>query len=150
MLVWNINGLTERKLNDSDFVSKITENDIIFLSESWTDKSSNIELNDFTCYNFYRKFKHRKAKRNSGGIVIYVRNTIKTGISIAKNHYDTLVWLKLDKDLFGFQNNIFICGLYMWSDESPAAILNDIDVFNVLAEDIAYYEQFGSVLLAGD
>ena len=95
VLVWNCNGLTDRKLTDSEFISFLSNNDIIILSESWTDNDSSIDIENFTTYNFFRKFKHRKARRNSGGITIYVRNTCNEGVSIVKNHFDTLIWLRL-------------------------------------------------------
>jgi hypothetical protein len=43
-------------------------------------------------FNFFRKFQHRKARRNSGGIVVYIREELADGIKIVKNHYDTIIW----------------------------------------------------------
>jgi hypothetical protein len=82
--VWNCNGLTENKLNDSEFINKIVTNDIIILTESWTDENSKLDIVNFTCYNYFRKFRHKKAKRNCGGIVVYIRNSIKSGVKIIK------------------------------------------------------------------
>jgi exonuclease III len=98
--VWNCNGLTERKLADSDFLKTLIDNDIIILSETWTNSNSNITLEGYESYNFYRKVKHKNAKRHSGGIVIYVKSAISHGVSIVRNHFDTLIWMKIDKYYF--------------------------------------------------
>jgi hypothetical protein len=42
--VWNCNGLTERELKDPDSIDKISKNDIVILSEAWTDCESNIDI----------------------------------------------------------------------------------------------------------
>ena len=150
VIVWNCNGLTEQKLSDPDFKSHLCENDVIILLESWTDNSSEIEIEGFFVYNFYRKFRHKRARRNSGGIVIYIRENIKNGISVVKNHFDTLIWLKFDKHFFRFQEDIYLCGLYLWSEDAPIASSVDVDLFDLLSQDIASYENLGSILLAGD
>lgn len=89
----------------------IKDFDIIFLSESWTSESSEIELNQFTSYNFYRKFQHRNARRNSGGIVLYCRQELKQGITVVRNHLDTIIWIKLNKDFFKLERDIYLCGV---------------------------------------
>lgn len=38
VLVWNCYGLSENKLADKDFIDLISCNDIIVISESWTDE----------------------------------------------------------------------------------------------------------------
>ena len=83
------------------------------MTESWTSENSDIDLPGYTCFNYYRKFRHRRAKRNSGGTVIFIKNTIKDGITIVKNNYDTIVWLKLCKTFFHNENDIYLCGVYL-------------------------------------
>ena len=121
-----------------------------FLSETWTSKDSEIELDGYCCFNFYRKFRHRRAKRNSGGIVLYCKNTIKNGVTIVKNHFDTIIWLKLDKAFFANDSDIYVCGVYIWGNNSPAAIVYDVDVFQILQDDINNFVNLGKVLIAGD
>jgi len=54
----------------------------MFLYETWTNLSSNIDLNGFICHNFYRKFQHRNARRSTGGIVLLYKDYLKDGIEI--------------------------------------------------------------------
>ena len=78
---WNINGLGEEKLKDIDFVSIVTEYDIICLTETWWGSTNNNQnVNNippgYTAIKNNRKRKNKKAKRNSGGIlVLYKKNS---------------------------------------------------------------------------
>lgn len=122
-VVWNCNGLGLVKRSHDNFLSVLTENQIIVLTESWAGKRTNLELDGYKCYNFYRKFRHRNAKRNCGGAVIYVKNNIKDEISIVKNSHDTLIWLKLDKKCFCVNEDLYICVVYMWQEHSAIATI---------------------------
>ena len=90
----------------SDFVNIITENDIVFLYETWALSDSKIELMGYTCHNFYRDFQHRQAKRRSGGLVLYYKDSIKDGIELVKNHHNSMIWIKLDHTFFKLNNDI--------------------------------------------
>ena len=110
--------------------------DIVILSEACTKKDSKVDIDNFTCFNFYGKFKHRKAKCNCGEIVIYVRNSIKPGISIIENHFDIIIWLKLNEQFHNFTQDLFLAGAYMWGDDSPAVRFIKSDLFNLLEQDV--------------
>ena len=97
---WNVHGLTRNKLQNTDFINTICKNDIIFLYEIWTSKNSSLQINGFECYNFYRRYQSRRANRSSGGVVLYIRNSIAKGIEIVKNHHDSITWMKLKKCFF--------------------------------------------------
>ena len=96
---WNCNGLTQSKKNDADFINLLYQHDIIFLYETWTSENSEIDLKGYCSFNFYRKFQNRRARRNSGVTVVYIKSEYKQGVEIIKNVFDTLIWLKLDKTL---------------------------------------------------
>ena len=78
--MWNCNGLSSNKTEHNDFVSILLKNDICIISESWTDEHFDFNLPKYICLNLTRKFKHRNAKRNSGGLTIYIKESIKDGI----------------------------------------------------------------------
>ena len=83
-------------------------------------------------------------------MTIYIKEAIKDSISIVRNHCGTLVWLKLDSFFFSLPQDIYQCALYMWPDESPAARIYDVDLFDMLQNDVFHFESLVSVLLAGD
>ena len=81
---------------------------------------------------------------------MFIKDDLKNGISFIKNHFDTLIWLKFDKLFFNLENDVFVCAVYMWSGESPAARVYGIAMFNVVENDILTFEMLGSVFVAGD
>ena len=109
---------------------------IYFLYESWTNSCCNTDLNCYICHNFYRKFQHRNARRSSGGIVLLYKDYLKDGIEIIKNRYDTVIWLKLDKVFFNVDEDIYVCGTYIWGADSPVYNTLSVDLFDVLEQDI--------------
>lgn len=148
--VWNCNGLSTDKRNDSEFCKLISKYDIVFLLESWTSADSDLEIDGYKVHNVYRKFQHRNARRSSGGIVILYRESIADGLSILKNHHDTIIWIKLDSIFFKTDNDIHICGSYIWGQDSPAYNFVNVNLFSILEEDINYYQSRGTVFVAGD
>ena len=87
---------------DVQFVNILSKYDIIFLYETWTSSKSNVELSGCTAHNFYRQFQHRNARRCSGGLVLYYKDSLKDGISIVKNQYDTIIWIKLGAEVYTY------------------------------------------------
>ena len=98
----------------------------------------------------YRKFQHRNARRCSGGVILYYREHLKHGIEVVKNNYDTIIWIKLKHDLFNLENDIYICGEYIWGQDSPAYNTVDVDLFETLENDISFFQEIGDVFFTGD
>ncbi|XP_060584147.1 uncharacterized protein LOC132740284 [Ruditapes philippinarum] len=46
--------------------------------------------------------------------------------------------------------DIYLCGVYMWFDDSPIASIENVDLFEMLTNDVFYFEDLGKVLLVGD
>ena len=115
---WNINGLTNSKLEDTDLITYLCKFDIILLYETWTNGSSDIAIDGYKSYNLFRKFQNRRAYRCSGGIAVYIKEGISNGIQIVRNHFDTIIWLKFDKDFFRTEKDIFLSCVYIWGENS--------------------------------
>ena len=113
-------------------------------------KKSDVNINGYKCFNFYRKFQNRRANRCSGGIVIYVKDIISDGIKIVRNHFDSVIWLKLDRNFFNIESDVYIAGVYVWGENSPAYNFADVDFFSVLQDDINDNQSQGRVVLCGD
>ena len=45
---------------------------------------------------------------------------------------------------------VYLCGLYLWTDDSPASKVHNVNLFYILQKDIFDYEQLDRVLLPGD
>ena len=81
----------------------------MFLYETWTQSKSDINIDGYRCVHFYRKFQNRRANRCSVGIAVYVKDCILDGIKIVRNHYDSVIWLKMERHFFKL-----ILMLYCW------------------------------------
>ena len=95
---WNVEGLNSEKQNNSDFSKFIADYEIIVLYETFTTKKSKIELSGYSKpIHSYRRFRNRRAKRASGGVIIYIKDELRKGIKLVKNDVDSIIWIKLDK-----------------------------------------------------
>lgn len=150
MLSWNVNGLSALKKDDPDFVEFLAKFDVIFLYETSAAADSDLKLSGYCSHNFYRKFQHRNARRCSGGVAVFYREELQDGIQIVSNKHDSLIWLNLDRFFFRVENDIYLSGIYLWPEGSPAYTVLDVDFFDILEQDINIYSELGSVYIAGD
>jgi len=71
------------------------------------------DVENFSYYVLHRSEKSKGARRNSGGIIVYIRNPllIDSDIknSIVLTHKDSHIWFKLDKSLFVFNKDLYVC-----------------------------------------
>ena len=150
ILSWNVHGLSRGKLEDSDFINQFDKGDIIFIYETWADKDSQLDISGFQCINLYRKFQNRRAKRCSGGVAVYIRNEVSNGVKLIKSVHDSIVWLKLDRDFFENEDDIYVAGAYIWVENSPAYNVVNCDFFELLQTDITQFQDIGKVVICGD
>ena len=147
LVLWNINGLTEDKLSE-DIVGKFLKQfDLILLTETWTNEKGAFELEGLTFCNYPMKNKHLNAKRDSGGLGVFIRDSIKNGVVLGKNRHDVIGWLTLKSDYFGFKNDLHVANIYIVPQGSVH--MRD-DVFALLYEDVAHIPSHANVLLCGD
>ena len=67
-----------------------------------------------------------------------------------KNRFGTIIWLKFDRFFFHCKNDLYLCALYLWTDESPLYNVFNVNLFNLLEQDVFHFNQLGSVFLAGN
>ena len=140
VLSWNVHGLGRDKLEDTEFIEQFRGSEIIFLYETWANSSSFLDITGYKCLNFYRKFQNRRAKRSSGGVAVFIKNEIANGVTVVKTVHDSIIWLKLDKVFFNLKEDIYLAGAYVWVENSPAYNVINCDFFQILQEDLFYYQ----------
>ena len=84
----NIQGLISKRTNKLHLqeVKQIFEtHDIVLFTETWSDKLSDLNFENFECFSVHREKIKPGSKRLSGGIAIYVRNKrmLMQGINVA-------------------------------------------------------------------
>ena len=72
------------------------------LVETWTSQKSNIDLVNYTSFPMHRPKRNKRAKRDSGGIIFYIRNDIVTGFELMyEDKYDCL-WFRIKKIILNY------------------------------------------------
>ena len=88
--VWNVRGLTSKrnyKLKNSDCVHILKSYDIAMLCETWTNQLSDLSLDGYEHVAVHRT-KHPRARRDSGGLVLYYKSEMAKHLSILKTTGD--------------------------------------------------------------
>ena len=73
--------------------------------------------------------------------MVYCRNEIVPGIEVVENRFGTIVWLNIDKLFFHTESDIYLCGVYIWGEDSPAYNVVNVDLFECVQEIINYLNQ---------
>ena len=101
----NVNGNFVNKLEwKSDGKESLCDNvkkfDCVFFSETWTNKFSCVDINDYVTF---RKERVRRegALRDSGGLVCYFKESLAKGVTEIEWDNEDEICLKLDKEYFG-------------------------------------------------
>ena len=145
---WNIEGLSEAKQSCEHFTNFLSQYHIICLSETWTNKHSHIELSGYSRpIHSYRRLHNRSAKRSSGGIIIYIKYNIRTGVKLIRNNIDCLILLKFDKSFFQICNDLYIGVTYVAPENSPVHDFYETDIFQTIQDDVSFFQDKGNVFL---
>ena len=81
---------------------------------------------------------------------VMIRNNISKVASLCEIIADTFVWLKVDKSLFVFREDLYICGAYLPPINSSYHAMYDCDVFRLLEDKIIEYSLKGKICVVGD
>ena len=99
---------------------------LLFFYETWTSESSVVDVNGFA---LHRTPPPPQAKRDSGGLIVYYRNTISRGIEIYQKQND-IIGLKLKSDVLKLEHDIYMCLYYILPVNSSRQTFNDTDTFD--------------------
>ena len=81
------------------------------ICESWSNALSDVDFNGYVRIGKHRKQKP-KAKRQSGGLEMYIKKNISHGISIENWDFEDGLNLKFDADIFGWQKDVHLLFTY--------------------------------------
>jgi hypothetical protein len=143
---WNINGGLSDKLGMDDIQEFLNEFDIILLSESWLYPWEDISISQsYETINIARSKIHPHARRNSGGLVVAVKNTISKFVSIVARTCDHIVVVKIKNT-----SDIFIIFVYLPPEGTTFLCDCGSDYISSLNETIAKFVNMGQVYVCGD
>ena len=86
---------------------------------------------------------------------MYFRDELKHKLSIVKKDSRGIIWLKLEKCAFNVENDIYLCLCYVPPENSSVykngnSELYECDFFDVINDDILYFQNRGDIFLCGD
>ena len=152
---WNIDGLYQRiagqricKLEDPNVQTMLRKFDLIGLVETHCGNNDNPILEDYQviCNN---RPKGLRAPKHFGGIALCIKNSVRKGIKILQVTNSEFMWVKLDKQFFNMESDLYIAVVYVSPPSSPFTARRE-DIFELLESDISKYSKLGRCLLAGD
>ena len=112
---WNVHGLVGRgnaKIQDPTFLATLQNFDIILMTETWINKNSTIDIKNMIIKLFHMT-RRQGAKRDSGGIAVYYRSDLATGVQLVRSTEDCVLWLKISKEILHSDKDLLICTCYI-------------------------------------
>ena len=148
---WNIEGFKNSitsKFSDREFINELRKHDIVALTETHAGPNVDLTVDGYFTYCTSRA-KHPKARKFSGGIAVLIRDHLRGGIEILRTSSD-LVWVKLNRDFFRFQEDVYIGVAYISPQSSKCTKDLAEKAWNDLEKDVSQYVELGKVMLLGD
>ena len=153
LLHWNvecINSRTFGKKSDNPTFQKIINNhDITGFTETHANADTTINVPGYYTYQVCRT-RHAKAKKNSGGLAALVKNSLREGVSFIQSSCGDIIWIKLKKEFFAIDSDIFIGIIYIIPKNSSYTQSNNVHTWEVLEDEIWKHSSSGQVILMGD
>ena len=153
----NVQGLISKrsnKLQSKEMTQIFQQNDFILLTEIWINELCDISVDGFTVFQLNRTCKKRNAKRDSGGIALYVKSSLERHCVLVKKENDDIIWLKIDKSVLNLTYDLYLCLCYVIPTGSSREALTEISVLERISDYIVEIsnstENCYHVLICGD
>ena len=143
LLRWNVNELTS-KTDDPEFINYIHDYDTLLFSETWHKRLTDLNLFGFHSFRLSRPKGNKKAKRYSGGLVVFFKDWLYGKIEPVKTDNRGILWMKLKREFFSLERDIYICLTYIPPEESNVyknreSSLFEFDFFEKLSDDLRVF-----------
>ena len=153
----NVQGLVTRrtnKLKSCEMQKNFNSSDAVLFTETWTNDLSNIDVNNFESFVLNRKEQKKKCKRNSGGIILYLRNNLVDKDTLVFLDDEDFLWVKISKSILSSENDLYICLCYFIPENSSRQSMTESNVFDRLLDSVVFIENKSnnncSMLICGD
>ena len=126
------------KLHSEEFINVFFKKAIVLLTETWTNELSDISVAGFKDFRLNRFNKKQNPKRDSGGIVLFVRDKliINKHCILFKKDGDDIIWLKIDKHLFHLSSDLYLCLCNAIPSNSSREAFTEISILDRISQNI--------------
>ncbi|MEW8548380.1 MAG: reverse transcriptase family protein, partial [Candidatus Thiodiazotropha sp.] len=124
------------KLKLKELTDIFYKNDLILLTETWTNEFSDISFPGFHVFYLSRTDRKQNSKRDSGGIAIYVRDKYYSSDMLVKQDSDDILWVKFDGSLFNLSNDLYLCLCYIVPSDSSREAFMEVNVLDRICDHI--------------
>ena len=154
---WNIHGIFSRysgfrynKLQSPFFKSAVGNAKFFGLIETHhvASEIDQLQLSGFKCFNVCRKKNNQG--RNSGGIAVYVHETLIKGVQKIPSTGSENLLIKLKHNFFGLQRDLVISFSYCVPENSSYQIREQLDIYGDLEMKLSGVGQHVDKLCFGD
>ena len=122
--------------------------------ETWTNKFSNFEIPNYAHFPLHRPRRKSQAKRDSGGLILYIRNDLISGFDVLEEDPHDCIWFKIKKSYFNLPRDIIACLCYAVPQGSSYQGELEYDTFDKIVNKILEHsianDDDCDFLLAGD
>ena len=123
------------------------------MCETWLKPSNNqdIAISGFNVFIHSRTTLHKRAKRGSEGLAIFIKEDLKNYIDIlTPRENQERVWLRCHGNLFSQYISVFICFGYIPLESSCNVKAYNETVWSDVELEILHYSKMGKVMICGD
>ena len=154
---WNLHGVFSRlsgnrynKLHSPFFKDAVGNAKIFGLLETWhlSTDIDQLQIEGFKCYNVCRKKK--RLGRNSGGIAVYVHESLTQGVQKIPSSGSENLLIKLKQNFFGLSRDIVVCFSYCVPENSSYQVREQLDIFGDLELKLSSAGQHVDKMCFGD
>ncbi|MCU7800554.1 MAG: reverse transcriptase family protein [gamma proteobacterium symbiont of Lucinoma myriamae] len=125
------------------------DSDIIILNETHACSNDVLNLNGYFCISNCRS---EQPSRLRGGVAIFIKTKFRCGIKIVDKTHTDMIWIRISKEFFRLEQDLYICGIYISPSSSSYMQRTEVDrsIFDKLETDIIKYSCNGNVMIMGD
>ena len=111
------------------------------MTETWLCDEACVQVNGFKSFQLNRTVKKVNTKRNSGGLIAYVRYELVSYNTLFLMDSDDIIWLRLDGKHFDQDDDIFLCLCYNVPEgSSRQGLIDDADIFDRISDHVVYIQ----------
>ncbi len=146
----NVKGINS-KFSIPGHLEALVSCDVILLCETWLRKDTKLKsyrIPGYKEFNNYRKHLHKKARRSSGGMIVYIRNTLLKYIRVVESICDHFMVLEITCPMG--KPTYLVFSYIIPKDTTYLCKTCDGNYFETLTDLVIKYSNKGNVGVCGD